>query len=72
MKSFAPTQQSHDVAVEHYLWARKNGFSDRAVLASIGSPAPDFLPSGFVVAALREAWLRLYVPEQVMTRRAAE
>jgi len=59
MPRFSATQQSHDIAVEHYLWAKRNGFSDEAILKSIGLSAPDSPVPGAVIDALRRTWLAL-------------
>lgn len=56
---FPPTPQAHDVAKEHYLWARTHGMSDEAVLKSIGLPAPEAANPVAVIDALRRTWLAM-------------
>jgi hypothetical protein len=58
-KRISCTQQSHNIAVEHYLWAKRNGLSDRAILESIGLSAPAVPARGTVIDAIRRTWLAL-------------
>jgi hypothetical protein len=55
----APTQQSHQIAVEHYLWARTHGQTDKDIMRSIGLPARADPARGTVIDALRRTWLAL-------------
>jgi hypothetical protein len=67
--SYATTPQAHDVAKDHYRWARTHGFSDEAILKSIGLPAPDMPNPQAVIDALRRTWLAMQCGWRIVDHR---
>lgn len=59
-------RKAQDIALEHCIWARRNGFSPRDVIVSIDHPVPENPSWEDALYSVARAW------EWVFLRKAAE